>query len=253
MRFAFGKNWKNYLSQSSDQDLESSRGHLQKLLGVSDLEGQTFLDVGSGSGLSSLAAKKMHAEVVSFDFDADSVRCTEALRDKYQQAKWPVMQGSVLDVSFMDSLGKFDIVYSWGVLHHTGNLRQAMENVLIPMQDRSILYIALYNDQGWISRYWWTVKFLYNLNPVTKFLMILIHSPYLYCFRIFYRKIIKKQPLERGMHLWFDMLDWLGGFPFEVIAPEQVIDFYQQRGLRLEKSVLCGRRHGCNEFVFQKI
>jgi len=152
----------------------------------------------------------------------------------------------------MESLGKFDCVYSWGVLHHTGDLHAAMENVLIPLKDKGTLYIALYNDQGWISKYWKRVKYLFNSNPALRYLMILIHAPYLYFARIFYRTFVRRQPLERGMHLWFDMLDWLGGYPFEVISPEKVIEFYRQHGLRLKNSVLCGRKHGCNEFVFQR-
>lgn len=252
MRFSFGKNWGNYLKQFSRKDVESSKDHLKLILEISDLDSYSFLDVGSGSGLSSLAAKELGAEVTSFDYDSQSVTCTETVSREHSHTPWPIKQGSVLDEKFMGSLGQFDIVYSWGVLHHTGGLEKAMENVLIPMKDKGTLYIALYNDQGWISKYWFYVKYLYNKNIIFKYIIILIHAPYLYVARIAYRKLIKKQSLERGMNLWIDMLDWLGGYPFEVIKPECVIKFYNKHGLELKKSVLCGNRHGCNEFVFER-
>jgi len=252
MRFSFGKNWENYLKKFTQEDVESAKGHLKKLLDITDLDGKTFLDVGSGSGLSSLVAKELGADVISFDYDSESVKCTKQLAEKYSEIQWPVKQGSVLDETYMESLGKFDIVYSWGVLHHTGDLYKAMHNVLLPLKNKSILYIALYNDQGWISQYWLCVKYLYNKNLLLKYLVILIHTPYHYFARFLYRKVIKRQRIERGMRLWFDMLDWLGGYPFEVIKPERVIEFYGNRGLELKKSILCGKKHGCNEFVFER-
>lgn len=252
MRFSFGKNWAGYSKQISAETVSASISHIKSLLQVDNLDNSTFLDVGSGSGLSSLAASRLGADVMAFDYDEDSVACTRSIQNQFDSATWPVKQGSVLDKQFMQSLGEYDYVYSWGVLHHTGDLDLAMNNILIPLKEKGVLYLALYNDQGWISKYWYLVKYLYNQNDLLRFLMIFLHSPYLYFMRIAYRKYIKREPLERGMHLWFDMLDWLGGYPFEVITPEKVIDFYRQHGLVLKHSVLCGNKHGCNEFVFQK-
>ncbi len=104
---------------------------LKEMLEVERLDGLRFLDAGSGSGLFSLAARRLGATVHSFDYDPQSVACTHELKRRYfpGDAAWMVEQGSVLDQDYLDHLGQFDIVYSWGVLHHTGAMWQALDNV----------------------------------------------------------------------------------------------------------------------------
>ena len=55
-RFAFGKNWQSFIASIDDARIANSVASLRKMLGVESLAGKRFLDVGSGSGLSSLAA-----------------------------------------------------------------------------------------------------------------------------------------------------------------------------------------------------
>ena len=121
-RFQFGANWWRFLGALNEERIATAEQSLKHMLGRTSLEGLKFVDVGCGSGLFSLAARRLGAEVVSFDFDPQSVRCAEVLRSKFfaHDEKWTVREGSVLDAAFIDGLGRFDIVYSWGVLHHTG-------------------------------------------------------------------------------------------------------------------------------------
>ena len=123
---------------------------LQNLLEVNRLDGRSFLDIGSGSGLSSLAARRLGARVHSFDFDPQSVACTKELRRRYfpSDTDWIVERDSVLDTARMRALGTFDIVYSWGVLHHTGRMWDALENAAIPVAPGGKLFVAIYNDTG---------------------------------------------------------------------------------------------------------
>jgi 2-polyprenyl-3-methyl-5-hydroxy-6-metoxy-1,4-benzoquinol methylase len=254
MRFEFGKNWSNYLRLLNDTRISEAQASLTHILGGMPLKGLSVLDIGSGSGVFSLAARKMGAMVTSFDYDENSVVCTCKLREYYfpQDEDWKVLQGSVLDQRFMNGFGKFDLVYSWGVLHHTGQMWDAIENTLSCVNDEGWLLIALYNDQGWISSYWSFVKRVYNSGSVGRAMMVLVHSPYLLGARYVVRKLSKRK-LERGMSLWYDMIDWLGGYPFEVASPKDVIKYVQSRGFALEQLRLCGTRHGCNEFLFKRI
>jgi SAM-dependent methyltransferase len=253
-RFAFGANWRRFLDSVDEARIRAAEASLRAMLDVADLHGRAFLDIGSGSGLFSLAARRLGARVHSFDYDPQSVACTEALRQRYapQDPLWTIAQGSVLDAAQLRALGSFDIVYSWGVLHHTGRMWDALELALVPLAADGTLFIALYNDQGWISRYWTRVKRIYNSGAAGRMTMIALHAPYLIGARMLARALTGRWRIERGMTYWYDMLDWLGGTPFEVAPPAAVEAFYRMRGLQLRRQTLCGRRHGCNEFVFAR-
>ncbi len=223
------------------------------MLGQGSLAGATFLDAGSGSGLSSLAARRLGARVRSFDYDPRSVACTEELKRRYfpGSAEWRVEEGSVLDRSYLATLGQYDIVYSWGVLHHTGQLWSALANVALLVKSGGALFIAIYNDQGWLSRYWLTVKTLYNRYRFLSPLLVIVHWPYLVGAR-WALSAVRRRPVERGMSRWHDLIDWLGGLPFEVARPEAIADYYRAQGFELERLRTCGGRHGCNEYVFRR-
>jgi 2-polyprenyl-6-hydroxyphenyl methylase/3-demethylubiquinone-9 3-methyltransferase len=218
--------------------------------------------VGSGSGLSSLAAMKLGAErVLSFDYDPHSVACTRELKRRYfrDAGNWTVEEGSVLDPAYLGRLGTFDVVYSWGVLHHTGKLWDALANVVAPVAPGGRLFIALYRDQGWLSRFWLRVKQLYNVGVVGRAVVLGVFMAIVWgggavrdVFRgqnPFTRGTRYKS--SRGMSRLHDWVDWLGGLPFEVASAEAVRAFYEQRHFKLE-NLKVSDGHGCSEFVFSR-
>jgi 2-polyprenyl-6-hydroxyphenyl methylase/3-demethylubiquinone-9 3-methyltransferase len=259
-RFAYGRNWSNFSSHIDDgrvaQAVESLRAHLGELTGL------TFLDAGCGSGLFSLAALLLGArEVRAFDFDPDSVATTRSLlQDRAPvDARWRVERGSILDRALVESLGQWDVVYSWGVLHHTGDMRAAWENVARLVGPGGRLFISIYNDQGRRSKLWTRVKRTYGRVPpsLRPAYVALIMAPreaalaavqgphsYLRGWRDYKR--------NRGMSRWHDMVDWVGGYPFEVAKPEEVFSFFRDRGYALEWMTTCAGGLGCNQFVLRR-
>lgn len=253
-RFAFGANWLGFLTLLDDQRISQAENSLKSMLEIESMEGKSFLDIGCGSGIFSLAAKRLGAKVFSFDYDPKSVECAVGLRDKYypNDYEWIIQTGSVLDKEYLDSLGKFDIVYSWGVLHHTGDLWGSMDNVSFTVKPNGKLFISIYNYQQFASTYWLYVKWLYNKFHFLRPFFIFVHALYPVLPSIVLR-FIQNREYRRGMSVWYDLLDWLGGYPFEVSTPERVFEFFKIRGYTLVKLKTVGGAMGCNEFVFSNL
>ncbi len=262
-RFKFGKNWLNFLKDIDDNKINEAKLALIKKLNKDTLVSHTFLDIGSGSGLHSLCARRLGAKVVSFDYDQQSVECTKILKERYfkDDVSWTIFQGSVLDEKFMKDLGKYDVVYSWGVLHHTGNMWKALELAESCVNSKGTLFIALYNDQENVSDRWKIIKKTYN-----KYLFGKVFWTVYYFFRWVVLRFIKdlltfKNPMDRhknyssnrGMSYWYDIVDWIGGYPFEVAKPEDIFYFFKSKGYHLLEIKTCGRFHGCNEYVFKRL
>ena len=264
-RFEFGANWARFLDVVDEERIVAAERAIQRLLRQPRLDGLSFVDIGSGSGLSSLAARRLGARVHSFDYDPQSVATTTEIRRRYfpQDSHWTVARGSALDADYLESLGQFDIVYSWGVLHHTGRMWDALGSVVPLVAPGGRLLIAIYNDTGTQARRWHTIKKVYNQLPP------LLRMPFAAMVSIpqeskaLVRAVLKGRPFEylrcwrdgsrRGMSRWHDIVDWVGGYPYEYATPDEIFHFYRERGFTLENLHVGGVGLGCNEFLFRRV
>src|SRR5215217_1254539 len=259
LRFGFGQNWAEFIEKNFNESIvESSKQHLREFVRKDSLQGLSFLDIGCGSGLHSLAAHKLQADaIVSFDYDQQSVATTRKLREfAGSPDNWSVHQGSVLERHHMEQFPKFDVVYSWGVLHHTGDMWTAVRNAAIPMKPDGLFYIALYSSDNYVDpppEYWLKVKRAYNLaGPLKRRRM---EWQYALRFLIIPELLSGRNPLavirkygKRGMSYWTDVKDWLGGYPMDFASLQETQSFAaNELGLDLV-NVLTGE--GCTEYLF---
>ena len=263
-RFRFGRNWARFLRLVDARRIEEAERSLQSMLGCDRLDGRRFLDAGCGSGLFSLAAHRLGATVHSFDFDPESVACTRELKRRFGHVdrEWTIEEASVLDARYLEAFRlRTDIVYSWGVLHHTGEMWNAITLAASAVAPHGQLFIALYNRQPGLSRWWLGVKRVYNrLPPMLQPLFAFPFFLYFVSTGLAADVMHRRNPLarftgvgRRGMSPYRDVIDWVGGLPFEVASPDDVLAFCRSLGLDLEVLRTAGGRHGCNEYVFRRL
>lgn len=261
-RFEFGSNWLKFINNISKENIYEAEESLKKFLDLSTLTDLSFLDIGSGSGLHSLAAHRLGAKIHAFDFDPESVICTQKMKELFapDDPNWIIERGSILDKDFVFGLGKFDISYAWGVLHHTGALWQALYNTHLTVKPGGLLFIGIYNDQGLISALWKIVKRTYCSGWFGRALMLTIFYPTFFLSGLFIDLIKLRNPLMRysnhkkyrGMSLLTDWRDWLGGYPYEPASPEEITHFFENLDYKLVRLQKTEHGFGNNQFLFRK-
>lgn len=265
-RFDFGANWRNFVENSlNEKRVAHAVTSLRDFLRVEDLRGKTFLDIGSGSGLFSLAAHVMGAEhVTSFDYDPDSVTSTNEVKRRFgiPDDRWTVLQGSVIDPAFMASLPDVDVVYSWGVLHATGRMWDAIDAAAAKVRPGGWFAFAVYNKVERFpdsSKMWWHIKRAYTRSPALGRRMM--EGVYI-SHHVATRLITLRNPFpqmfdregsgRRGMDFLHDVRDWLGGFPHEYATTGEVFEHVRRRtGFHLDR-LISWEGNACNEFMFRR-
>ncbi len=269
--FEFGKNWQRFVESYLDSNrIEKAVKSLQNFLKVKDLKGKTFLDIGCGSGLFSLAAFKLGAKnIMSIDLDPFSVKCCEHLKEKANSPQnWKILQLSILDSKSIQALGKYDIVYSWGVLHHTGEMWNAIFNASLLVEDNGLFYLAIYNKADGLamypdgrigsSKFWRRIKAAYYALPlflqniIDYSLMSILVAGYILTLNNPLKKIRSYQDNFRGMSWRIDIKDWLGGFPYEFASVTEIFKYMKELGFQLEN---LDNNNGLrnNEFLLRKL
>ena len=256
--FRFGENWSDFVGRLQPEQIAEAQKSLQDLLGRETLAGAQFLDIGCGSGLFSLVASRLGAAVTSIDRDTACIETTQSLRNAATFPQWQIRQGSILDCDFVGTLGQFEIVYSWGVLHHTGAMWSALDNAAARVKPGGTLAIALYRRTT-LCPAWSIEKRIYAGAP--RPLQAVVRAAYK---SAFVAGLVAKgrNPMthirgydrNRGMNWHSDVHDWLGGYPYESARAADVKARLDKLGFDLVRSVerpggfgLFGS--GCDEYV----
>lgn len=253
--FSFGENWSDFIRDVSEEEVRRAEDDIREWLGADAVAGKDVIDVGSGSGIHSLAYVNLGARRVrSFDYDPLSVEATKKLWASVgEPANWTVEHGSILDEDFVEQLGTYDIVYSWGVLHHTGAMWQAIENAYSLVKPDGMLWIAIYQkgprypkDLELKRRYNAASDFGKRVMVTRRILRIML-SRLRHCRNPF----AWNEASPRGMNRYHDLIDWLGGLPYEVATEDEIVTSAAQHGFVL-KRIKVAPEGGCSKYVFRR-
>ena len=261
--FSFGKNWAKFARKINQSDIQQAAVDIVQLLGTNDLSGKSVIDIGSGSGIHSAAFYQLKPlKVDSIDYDRDSVKTTcDLLSNNGYPVAGNVWEANILDLGTFHK-DEYDLVYSWGVLHHTGNLNLALENAAKLVNEHGLLAVALYRKTPF-CKFWKIEKRIYSKSPylvqrVIFFLYIsLLFLDFLFIKRRNFLTYVKNYKSSRGMNFFIDAHDWLGGYPYESISPQElrskmkILRFQESRSFT-QPSGLGLFGSGCDEFVFKK-
>lgn len=249
--FSFGENWQRYLDTVDDRQLRMAQESLRTSFPGADLAGHTFLDLGCGSGIFSLAARRLGAAVTSVDVDPASVACAERLRG--HDEGWAIIQQSILDP---EGLPTADRLYSWGVLHHTGAMWEAIDNALALVEPGGLACIALYNRPRHPAVHM-ALKRTYNRlpRPLRRPMVLFYGLAWLTLGTVLRRRnpvryVRRYGDNARGMSFWRDVEDWLGGLPFEYT---DLSEFTRRLPEGYEVEAFLERPPGaCNEYLVRR-
>lgn len=263
MQFDFGKNWSSFSTYALDaRKVEMAKAEFSTLLAhAGGVRGKSFIDIGFGQGLSLLAAAEAGASVVGVDINPKCAEVLQRNRHFYplvERLDFPVMIGSILDARAVERMrraspqgGLYDVVHSWGVLHHTGDMRLAIRNAASLVRPAGHLVLALYN-RHWSSRPWLAVKYAYCKSPQPiQRLMVSMLSPVIFVAKwLVTRSDPRKQ--QRGMDFHYNVVDWVGGYPYEYASTGEIVRMVEPLGFECVHIADTEVPTGCNEFVFRR-
>jgi 2-polyprenyl-3-methyl-5-hydroxy-6-metoxy-1,4-benzoquinol methylase len=260
--FDFGENWAAYSAHAlTPERFAAARRDFANLMEPAlPLTGKTFLDIGFGQGLSLISAGLAGARAYGIDINP---KCADVLRSNFEalasecEHQPTITEGSILDEESVHRLTGwephgFDIVHSWGVLHHTGDMWRAIDIACGLVRPGGILVLALYN-RHWSSRAWLAIKKTYVAAPrFAQSALNVAFTPALYLAKL---AATRRNPLtkERGMDFYYDVVDWIGGYPYECAAAEDVVTHMRRNGFECVTMTAATVPTGCNEFVFKRL
>lgn len=260
-QFDFGENWQNFSANAlTDDRVSQAAKDLENLCSGIELRNRLFLDIGFGQGLSLLSAAMMGAKTVGCDINPKCATVLDRNRAFFPSLKFTpkVVVGSILEDSVVHVLrtfgndeGAYEIVHSWGVLHHTGEMEKGIRHAASLVAPGGFFILAIYN-RHWSSLIWSYIKWTYvKLPKWAQKATIWLLFPVIYAAKWL---VTGKDPKiqERGMDFYYNVVDWVGGHPYEYATRESIVSAVAGLGFSAVRVIPAIVPTGCNQFVFRR-
>ncbi len=228
-------------------ELQGALKHIQELF-PEGVKCKRVLDGGSGSGMISVAFAVMGADVTGVDV---TPKCVE---NGCKNADLFGVQCRFLkrNLLSLDLCGEtFDIIYNWGVLHHTQDARKSFTNLAKHLKPGGEMIVAVYLKTV-LSGFWNFLRIFYQESPqVFKTLFLNTGSIFLngvdYFNNLFFNK---ERYMMRGTNNKEILNDWFG-VPYRTFHTyEEVFEWFRENGLEYQLvNSATGRFKSTSNFV----
>jgi SAM-dependent methyltransferase len=152
------RNWRENVDKFILDELQMTREQIR---------GKRVLDAGCGQGRWSYGFIKLGATVRGIDTSVSAIKyANEHLKRTTPPARFCVL--NVLDerqLSKVFNNAEFDIIWCWGVLHHTGDPEKGFDNLVKLLKPGGTIHLYLYGKKSFVNKFW---RRVFNVMPLDK-------------------------------------------------------------------------------------
>jgi 2-polyprenyl-3-methyl-5-hydroxy-6-metoxy-1,4-benzoquinol methylase len=150
-QLAFSDQWKEIPSGNALLSDPWFRSNVTRILSEEELQvsadwfkGKKVLDAGCGNGRWSYGLAQLGCDVTAVDINTSGLNSTKEVLGSFQGNHRVIL--SALEDLYLDE--KFDLVFSWGVLHHCHSFTKSLQNLSKLVDDDGMLYLYLYGRES---------------------------------------------------------------------------------------------------------
>ncbi|MFQ6107920.1 MAG: class I SAM-dependent methyltransferase [Candidatus Aminicenantales bacterium] len=235
--------WQNYTPEYA-----ASKKHWALFFDPEEVLNKSVLDAGCGTGVFSIIFARMGAlSVVGIDISKRSLERAQRQADQLGLQNATFQKVNMLRLPFTDAC--FDIVWSWGSVHHTADPFGCLAELIRVLKPGGSLLVAVYRRTGLTFLHETLRKGLIRLPskywiPFSRFLS-LVAAPGISLFK-------KRDKSRKGEKLEQLLFDWFFVPIRHSYLPEEIKSFLVKRGLVIKKYLpFSGRFNSTSNFIFK--
>lgn len=142
----YGLGSKEFFQAAVEERYENDAPWIKRLIDSIPVKGKKVLEVGCGMGVDLLEFAKNGARVTGIDLVDNHLKLASRLF-ALNKLEAKLLNADAEDLPFPPEA--FDIVYSFGVLHHTPNTQKAIDEVQRVLRPNGTAIVGLYHKNSW--------------------------------------------------------------------------------------------------------